>query len=38
MLALAVKQDSTDYEDLTRFVWIYRYFNQNNTRVQSAWF
>jgi hypothetical protein len=38
MLALAVKQDTTDFEDLTRFVWIYRYFNSGDQRLQSAWF
>ena len=38
MLALAVKKGTTDDEELTRFVWIYRYFNTANERVQSAWF
>ena len=38
MLALAVKKGTTDDEELTRFVWIYRYFNTANQRVQSAWF
>ena len=38
MLALAVKHDTAEYEDLTRFVWVYRYFNAGEQRLQSAWF
>ena len=38
MIAFAQKQSTGELDDTSKFVWIYRFFDQGDKRVQSAWF